>query len=1017
MNINKKIFNIIKTYTVLFLLGCIVSSNIHAEEFTIKQTTSEFSTEFTLQPISDTGTWVVIPHRNFNRSVENILKKEEGIEVVSLKNVNTIIIKGKNVDIINLRQSLLNDNLVKLIEPDTTISVFSTPNDPLYSQQWDMEYINMPFAWGVIQGFNDLVVAVLDTGIDPHPDLNDNLYVFPDGSLGWECFNGVLQPTYKDYFGHGTHVAGTIAAVGNNGIGVTGINWYGKIMSFAFLGATGSGSLSDAIILIDKIIELKLSGINIKVLNNSWGGEGISPALEESLFSLEKNDILAVAAAGNSARNTDIYPFTPASSPNRGLITVQAHTSTNEPAFFTNYGLVTTDISAPGTAILSTVSTNNIKLRHDSGYLAISGTSMACPHIAGIAALVWSVNPELSLYELKDLILSKNSVLPLQGRGMYSSTSGRVDVEKILNNPLLTSPKTNNIPELILPELILGNAGQTVNITPTAFDKDGDSLTYVIHGQYIPYSLYTSYDLVLPHVFVDSNLEIFTGVSDGNGGTAVSSTLIYNKSDPNWPYADYGVSVTTGLKPFPNTTNFLSMTVYANYDYTTNPSIKTGWKGWICFRGAWSQGWAKPQMDNIPSEWHTLVNANTWVKVFAECLNEEFLLKESNKLIFWTGPDPEPSTKPGWPIINLNVDKVVGDAPFTFNYNAVGSADPNGGLQVVPISKVGVITKTSNLQGSITINEPGLYVVQFLGLDGALYTDIVSKVISVLSPIPNGCRDPIVTTQPVDETRYIGQSVTFNVEVNGTEPFTYQWKFNGTPISGANGSSYTINSVTFANDGYYSVEITNECGSIESNSAGLVVFNCINPEFFEFPVSQTKNIGESVTFTAIATGTNPFTYQWKFNGVPINGATDSVYTINSVTLQNAGNYTIVVSNICGSTESGIAKLTVIDPTPVPVLNQVTNLTAISSGQKIILNWTDNSQLESGYEVWYAIKNRSNMSAYTKISPNLSANSNSYTFTAIPGNTGPRYIYYFKIRAYSNNQFAPFSNITQAKVSR
>ncbi|MGQ9552548.1 MAG: S8 family serine peptidase [Anaerolineae bacterium] len=250
------------------------------------------------------------------------------------------------------------------------------PNDPYYAWQWNMEHVQAPKAWGVAIGDNGPIIAVLDTGIDlAHPDLVGNLVP------GWDFVNGDSSP--QDDNGHGTHVTGITAAIGNNGLGVAGMNWKAQIMPIKILDQSGVGEAAKARLGIHWAIDH-----GARVLNLSLGTYDTSPDLEEAVsYALSKGAII-VAAVGNVgsasgvAKGTWIYP---AAYP--GVLGVGATDSSDRVADFSNQGPFV-DAVAPGVYVLSTFVGNS--------YAYFSGTSMATPHVAGLAALIWSVRPSLT---------------------------------------------------------------------------------------------------------------------------------------------------------------------------------------------------------------------------------------------------------------------------------------------------------------------------------------------------------------------------------------------------------------------------------------------------------------------------------------------------------------------------------------------------------------------------------------------------------------------------------------------
>lgn len=283
-------------------------------------------------------------------------------------------------------------------------------NDPYSSNLWGLNNdtgISARRAWDITNGSSDVVVAVIDTGIDyTHPDLAANIWVNPgetpangidDDANGYiddiHGANTVLGATDRgnpmDDNEHGTHVAGTIGAVGNNGEGVAGVNHTVKLMALKFMDATGGGRLSDAISAIDYMVSMKVNyGVNVRVSNNSWGGGGFSPALHAAIDRARAAGIVFVAAAGNSGQDTDLFPAYPSSYEVSNVVSVAAIDTNQTLASFSNYGAESVDIAAPGVGIFSTLPNNQY------GYL--SGTSMATPHVVGALALLFAAEPALT---------------------------------------------------------------------------------------------------------------------------------------------------------------------------------------------------------------------------------------------------------------------------------------------------------------------------------------------------------------------------------------------------------------------------------------------------------------------------------------------------------------------------------------------------------------------------------------------------------------------------------------------
>ncbi len=263
--------------------------------------------------------------------------------------------------------------------PDPLATVAATvPNDPYLPQLWGMTNCGATKVWPSFHETPNVIVAVIDTGVDyTHPDLKDNMWVSSKGKHGYDFYDNDDDPMDED--NHGTHCAGTIAGSGNNGVGVVGVSWRTQIMAMRFLGADGSGSTSDAVKCIDWAVA---NGAHI--LSNSWAGPDSSQELYDAVSRAEKKGVLFIAAAGNTVNtgnNNDTRPFYPAALPQANIISVGAIDSNDARASFSHFGKQSVDIGAPGVSILSTTRNNS--------YNSFNGTSMATPHVAGAAALVW----------------------------------------------------------------------------------------------------------------------------------------------------------------------------------------------------------------------------------------------------------------------------------------------------------------------------------------------------------------------------------------------------------------------------------------------------------------------------------------------------------------------------------------------------------------------------------------------------------------------------------------------------
>lgn len=329
-------------------------------------------------------------------------------------------------------------------EPSDLVSG-KLPDDPMFNEQWSLANsgqrggkaradISATLAWDKkTTGSEDVVVAVLDSGVDyRHQDLMQNMWERPgnvaayyDDQLGYvDDLNGYDATSVggdpMDENGHGTHCAGIIGADGNNGIGIAGINWRVKIMPLKFMSKGGFGSTKDAVEAINYVINRKEAGVNVRIISASWGSTQKSQALEDVIRAAGQAGILFVAASGNASANADKSPHYPASFELPNVISVAALNRIDELASFSNFGAKRVHIAAPGAEILSTWLNGDFR--------EASGTSMATPEVAGVAALVLSVEPNLTMEELRARLLKSIDKLPgLKGK---VSSGGRINAAR-----------------------------------------------------------------------------------------------------------------------------------------------------------------------------------------------------------------------------------------------------------------------------------------------------------------------------------------------------------------------------------------------------------------------------------------------------------------------------------------------------------------------------------------------------------------------------------------------------------
>ncbi len=329
------------------------------------------------------------------------------------------------------------------------------PNDPLINNQWALRNMSAFGAWNYSTGSKDVVVAIIDSGIDlNHQDLKNNLWTntleiagdgidnegngYIDDVHGWNFYSN--NNDIQDRYGHGTHIAGIIGAEGNNGIGVAGINWNVSLMALKFTDERGIGYTGAAANAMSYISMMKNTyGVNVVVANASWGGlTGFSNILYGAINKLNDSGVVLTVAAGNSGSDNDITLRYPSCYDSANIISVGALSSyTNGLVGFSNYGATTVDIAAPGSIVYST-------LPYTTSYGYKSGTSMAAPQVAGAVALLKSIKPELSISEVKNAIFASVDKVPeLFGK---VATGGKLNIEGAVCNILGIPYDSNHAP-------------------------------------------------------------------------------------------------------------------------------------------------------------------------------------------------------------------------------------------------------------------------------------------------------------------------------------------------------------------------------------------------------------------------------------------------------------------------------------------------------------------------------------------------------------------------------------------
>ena len=395
-------------------------------EVLIVVTPDNNSTEYSVDDFSDVGC-VSLTELSIGTSEDSLSR------IIKL----TLSTNSKQ-NVLNAIHQLELRNHIYSAEPNYLIALCKTPNDPEYHiySQWAIDKIGLPDAWDVTTGSSTVRVGVIDTGIDAsHPDLANRV----NQTLS-RCFTTAFNTGTEDIHGHGTMVAGIIGAQGNNSIGMVGTCWNVELVSLRVATSGGSIGLSAAVQAIEYA-----DSINIPILNFSCGSDEDMAVLQSMKVAIQNYEGLFVCSAGNTSKNTDLNNHYPSGYDLDNIISVGSSTSTDTLAGHSNFGQTTVDIFAPGSDIVSCYPINRCttplcdspETHHTIGYHINGGTSLAAPFVAGVAALILAVKPNMTPVDIKDQILSNvDIVYDSNGNNVFGSlcvSGGRLNAGKALH--------------------------------------------------------------------------------------------------------------------------------------------------------------------------------------------------------------------------------------------------------------------------------------------------------------------------------------------------------------------------------------------------------------------------------------------------------------------------------------------------------------------------------------------------------------------------------------------------------
>ncbi len=826
--------------------------------------------------------------------------------------------------------------------PDHLAFSDSKPNDYDARGLWSLEKVGAPSAWEVTTGSSSVIVATIDSGISVnHPDLAANIWLNPgesgngrdddanglvDDLRGWDFADNDNDPA--DQNGHGTHVAGIIGAVGNNATGITGVAQRVKLIGLR----AGNSSLATSAIIqaLDYLTNLKLRGVPIVAVNNSYTSSFPNTLQRESIVRARDADILFVAAAGNDGRDIDntglLYPVGFGLSNIVGVASSNLNDSLSD---FSNWGLSSVHLAAPGTGILSTIPGNLYGVK--------DGTSMAAPMVAGAAALLRAAEPALGATQLRARLISSVKALP--GFSNRVVSGGRLNLQRLVNptamTPAITAPlptaelyAIDSIVQSVVLEargakLLAGEEQGEIPVTWAKVSGPGSvffaplannrvSVSFSLAGLYrlmasassggLDAKLYrnvlvgTSLTVNPSQLLAQWNFDETSGEPQDSSGQGRHGVLLDGATRDSGPNGDgalrFNGSVSAmkfsapgpnqvtlagwirmdsrGNSVFPRLLHFPAYYLFPGMDSYPNSDANIGT---VKFLANWSgvDGvWYSPRNIVAEGAWYHLAATYDGTKGTRELPR-----------LYLDGKELDVAAQAG---AEGTIDLTTGDGYL--GNNAERTRALQGRLSDVRIygrqlggEEIALLAKAGTLE-SLKAWE--------------VYVKSVSATQSVVGlRLPDG-RLPSASMSAVWQ-KISGPGAPTIISTNNTEA-TLGFTQNG---------PHTVTVDLFENDAM----VRREVAITLPGSAA----NPVAPGFVRAPASRVAAVGASITLDSEATGTPPLSFQWFHDGALINGQILSQLTLTALKLADSGNYTVKVTNIAGSATSAPAQLTVLSP--------------------------------------------------------------------------------------------------------
>jgi len=693
------------------------------------------------------------------------------------------------------------------------------PNDPRFNEQWALGRIGATNAWALTSGTSNVVVAVLDTGIRyTHEDLAANMWRNPaeipgngldDDNNGYIDDVFGIDPVNQDsdpidqpvgFTFHGTACASIIGAVGNNGRGITGLNWSVRLMALRVAAASNFISAAWAAEAFEYVMMMKERGVNVRVTSNSYGlDDAPSQALRDALEALGNAGVLSVFAAGNASKNVDVTCDYPACFRLPTMLNVAATDIADVFASFSNYGVTNVDLAAPGVNITVAEGSSS------NGYTgSFTGTSASCPYVAGAAALLAAAYPSATAAEIKTALMETVDLLATLTNRMVSH--GRLNVGRAIFHPGLS---TDAPPHVLTPPLSQ-TVGQGYPATFCVIATGAQPVGYYwqFEGGNIAHT--TEPMFTLPNVALASAGNYHVVLSNAFGMATSTVATLTVVTTPVILSEPLGLRVLDG----------------------TNVVFRVIAAGAFPLSYQWQRNGA-----NLPGETNaTLAFVNTQGTMTGDY---RVVLSNSYDTVISAAARLTVLTRPHI-IAQPQSQTVAVGANATLSVTVTNTANlPLGyrwrrGATLGPAIPSNAFTDSTNL-ANIQTNLSGLWSVIITNEAPVGVTAIQSSNAYVTVVVP-----------PTNLTVLPGANATFQAIAVGPAPIQYQWQRNGTNIPSATGSSLVLASVQSSQAGDYSVVVRNAIGQPTSFNAVLQV---VGPPLLTDPTRLSDG-----TFRTIITG-------------------------------------------------------------------------------------------------------------------------------------------------------------------